>query len=363
MTRDPTPVLFEKRFELLDGETWHPGSPYAAEAPARDLEAGTEVLLALRSDRFTSPLEIEQDERLTRTLAGLDLPFVLPLTSGLDQHTHWAAFAPPAGQPLDRQDPLGPGALPLMLKICLAVGEAQARGLVLRHLRPSRVFVDASAGKVAMQVPGAPAGRYEQHDLDALRPPWGDNTDHAHLDARSDVWNLGRIFFWMVTGTTPEPSTPSGVPRVIAMMYGPLRSVSELVSGAPAALSQEIARCLERDRARRPPDAAAVGRSLLPLYGNDDELSRAIEALPPAKTEAIDWARVEGLAEERLNRARSWPRPSKQPLYDLTEARRMRAAELYRQGRHALAIEVLDRALRDDPTEELQQARGRVALR
>ncbi|MST72355.1 protein kinase domain-containing protein [Olsenella porci] len=103
--------------------------------------------------------------------------------------------------------PLGPHrACEVALDVCEAAGELHAHGIVHRDISPGNVIVAADGahlidlGIARLVVEGA------SHDTTALGT-WGfaspEQYGFAQTDARSDVYSIGRLLGYMVTGLTP----------------------------------------------------------------------------------------------------------------------------------------------------------------
>jgi eukaryotic-like serine/threonine-protein kinase len=162
-----------------------------------------------------------------------------------------------------------PRALRILAGLCDSLSEAHGLGAVHRDLKPENILVESRPGNSdfarvmdfglakaltangRLSPPGETVGAVEYSSPEQLlqRP----------LDARSDLYALGVLGFQLVTGSYPFPNARSFGDLVEAQ----LRSVPPLAStvhaGIPPDVDMLLARCLEKDPARRFPDAAALG--------------------------------------------------------------------------------------------------------
>jgi serine/threonine protein kinase len=162
------------------------------------------------------------------------------------------------------------GALPIgqavdfILQTCEAIADAHALGIVHRDLKPANLFcIRRSDGQLSIKVldfgiskvttAGAPG-----HDMTRtsalMGSPFYMSPEQMQLskgvDSRTDIWALGIILFELVTGRTPFVAQ-AVTELAIKVVNEPPASLRALVPSAPRALEQVIARCLEKDRARR----------------------------------------------------------------------------------------------------------------
>jgi serine/threonine-protein kinase len=81
--------------------------------------------------------------------------------------------------------------------------------------------------------------------------------DPRLIDKRSDLYGIGCIGFYLLTGRKPfEATRDSDLAQQVLHVEAPLASTFSPLP-VPAALDRLLA-CLAKDMARRPPDAAAL---------------------------------------------------------------------------------------------------------
>lgn len=190
---------------------------------------------------------------------------------------------------VERFGPLEPARVIFVLRqVCGALGEAHARGVVHRDVKPSNIFLTQrgglydfvkildfglakevrATGDAALTLPGAVFGtpRYMAPEAVYGQP----------LDARSDIYNLGCVAYCLLTGQHLFGGSSSMELIVDHARTVPPRpsTVSELP--VPADLEDVVMRCLEK----RPDDR----------FQNVDDLAQALAAL--ADTGGWDHARA-----------------------------------------------------------------------
>ncbi|RKH06409.1 serine/threonine-protein kinase PknK [Corallococcus sp. CA053C] len=172
-----------------------------------------------------------------------------------------------ASGPLSPQE-FGPRANALLE----AVATVHAHGLVHCDLKPEHVFLDDAHsrarvfdfGLVQRPAPGVPAEDGTPGDTTSfagtaeyMAPE--QCAGHAALDARTDVYALGVILYELITGRPPFFGALAEVLQAHLSLRPP--PPSEYAPVAPS-VEEVVLRCLAKEPARRPRDAAAVAQAL-----------------------------------------------------------------------------------------------------
>jgi serine/threonine-protein kinase len=160
-----------------------------------------------------------------------------------------------------------------------AVEVAHATGIVHRDLKPANIFLDGATGlpkildfgiskvtdpdkAAGLTITGVVVGTPSYMSPEQLS---ADET----IDGRADIWSLGIVLFRCLTGKSPYKS--SGMEDVAREILrpGPLpldKLVPELAPNVRAILT----RCLQKDRTRRYPSAAALHEAIDAALANPE---------------------------------------------------------------------------------------------
>jgi serine/threonine-protein kinase len=173
------------------------------------------------------------------------------------------------------------GALPpsravhLLAQVCESLEEAHEKGLIHRDVKPANIYVCRSGVRcdfVKVLDFGLVAHRRHAKPDVMLTPP-----EHAigtpafmapeiaqgqEIDGRSDLYGLGCVAYWLVTGR--QVFEGSGFLEVISkhMHVEPDPPSRHSPGELPRELDALILRCLEKAPERRPPNAREVARLL-----------------------------------------------------------------------------------------------------
>jgi serine/threonine-protein kinase len=171
-------------------------------------------------------------------------------------------------------------AVHLMIQACHSLGEAHARGLIHRDVKPSNLFaarvglaVDfvkvLDFGLVTWSTPAASTdGRLtapnQATGTPAFIAPEVALGEEA-VDRRADVYALGCVLYWLLTGRWVfEASNPLRMMQ-LHVVEPPEPPSRHAVEPVPAELDRLVLACLAKRPDERPADAGDLGRRLAAL--------------------------------------------------------------------------------------------------
>lgn len=150
----------------------------------------------------------------------------------------------------------------IMAQVCRALEAAHAEGVIHRDLKPQNIMVDKSGRAYVMDFGIArsmlSAGMTQTGALigtpDYMSP---EQAKGMSLDARSDLFSAGIIFYELLSGQTPfDADTTMG--KLWKRTNEPARPLDQLDKTIPAALSNIVRKCLEIDPQKRYANAAEL---------------------------------------------------------------------------------------------------------
>ena len=164
----------------------------------------------------------------------------------------------------------------LLRQVCGALCEAHAAGLVHRDITPANIFAAKRGGvydvaklldfglvkqptsKEAGKPTTVPEGHFSGSPL-YMSPEQAIAYEEA--DARSDIYSLGAVAYYLLTGSPPFPGrTPLEV--LAAHERDEVVAPSRLRTGLPGDLEGVVLRCLEKDSNDRFQDVRTLRRAL-----------------------------------------------------------------------------------------------------
>ena len=267
-------VLVEKLGQGGMGEVWR-AKHSALVRPAaiklmRPRENGTPVDLQSLAQRFQQEAQATAMLRSPHTVAVYDfgqtsdgaLYYAMELLDGLDLETLVEKHGP---QPAER-------VVHFLRQAASSLGEAHAHGLVHRDIKPANLYtsvmgLDLDFLKVldfglVRQVSGGPA-------LTAENGVWGtpaymapESAARNQYDARSDIYSLGAVAYWLLTGKTVFEA-PTGNAMIAAQIRDtPVPPSQRTELPIPPALESVVMWMLDKDPEKRPQNADQLLRML-----------------------------------------------------------------------------------------------------
>jgi serine/threonine-protein kinase len=238
------------------------------------------ALKLIKPDIQANPVALARFEREVRSAARLSNPHVVEIYDygHADDGTFYYVMEYLAGLSLhdlvSQFGPLPPGrAIYLARQVCSGLAEAHAQGLVHRDLKPANIFVAIRGGEydvvkildfgLVKLAPGEGADLTADHTVSGtpmfMSPEQA--TGRRDLDGRSDLYALGAILYYMLTGRAPFEGD-SAMAVMIAHVRDPVVPPSRHRPGIPADLEEVILHCLAKSSEARFPDARSLARVL-----------------------------------------------------------------------------------------------------
>jgi serine/threonine protein kinase len=175
---------------------------------------------------------------------------------------------------IERHGPLPPGrAVYLLRQVCHALREAHAAGLIHRDIKPSNIFASRRGGiddlaklfdfGLVLSIQKNPETRASGEGRIFGTPLFmspEQATGDQELDGRSDIYSLGAVAYYLLTGRPPFVGD-NGIGLMIAHARDPVVAPSQVWSGIPLELEWVVLRCLSKEPADRFADAQALERA------------------------------------------------------------------------------------------------------
>ena len=188
--------------------------------------------------------------------------------------------------------------LELMVQICEGLGAAHARGIVHRDLKPGKLFVQADG---VLKILDFGVARLADSSMTATGMMLGtpdymspEQARGTSVDARSDIFSLGAVFYFMLAGRKPFPGPD--LPAVLRQLQSD--EPSPLEPAVPPELARLVVQAMAKDPAGRPQRVqdlhAGIVRFRRQLEAGTRKLTRDAAARYDAVLSGIDGLRRAG---------------------------------------------------------------------
>jgi len=238
--------------------------------------------------------------RETRVAAGFSHPNIVAVHA-VEEHPQLLCFVmgfiegETLGQRVRRAGPLGAAdAVRMLQEVAWALSYAHGRGVVHRDIKPDNILIERATGRslvtdfgIARSTASGATSLTQVGEV--VGTPQFMSPEQAageSLDGRSDLYSLGVVAFFAVTGRLPFDAPSAGA--VMAMhLTQPAPRVASLRQDLPPALCAAIDRCLEKEPARRFESGEALAAALDAMRTARREVAPAVRMFQLQATQAV----------------------------------------------------------------------------
>jgi serine/threonine-protein kinase len=178
---------------------------------------------------------------------------------------------------IDREGAIAPArAVRILEQLCGALGEAHARGLVHRDVKPGNVMLCERGGMLevvklldfgSVVARGGPSDpRITQAGMIVGTPAFMSPEQcrgEVDITPLSDIYSVGALGYYLVTGREPFFRKPSAMEVMAAHIYEYPPPIQELRPDVPVELAVVLEKCLEKDPLERYPNTARLEKALV----------------------------------------------------------------------------------------------------
>jgi len=240
--------------------------------------------------------------REARTAARLSHPHIVPIHA-VDEVRGYVFYVmsyvdgETLAERVANRGPLPPReASRLLQEVAGALAAAHGQGVVHRDVKPGNILLERATGRATVtdfgiaRLADGGGGAGETAVGELLGTPEYMSPEQAAgeaVDARSDVYSLGVVAYYMVSGQLPftAPTTQAVLAKQLTQVPPPMASVAP---GIPPSLANAIDTCLIKEPSRRFQSAEAFSDALAPTLVRRREVPVPVRAfLDPRKMWAL----------------------------------------------------------------------------
>ncbi|MBI4705784.1 MAG: serine/threonine protein kinase [Deltaproteobacteria bacterium] len=208
----------------------------------------------------------------------------------------------------------------IVVQLCKALGKAHQLGIVHRDIKPDNVFLIDSDGEIFVKVldfgvaKRAAEGSVGMTSTGAmLGTPRFMSPEQflsaKHVDPRSDLWSVGVVTYYAVTGQPPFGGENLGQ-LCMAIEKGVFPPPSALRPDVPAAFDAWCLKALSQEQAARFQSAREMAQALAFALGLQSVTDTSPSLVPPLRPSAASWPAPQPPVAPAFPTAPAWPQPS-----------------------------------------------------
>ncbi|MBI4420798.1 MAG: serine/threonine protein kinase, partial [Gemmatimonadetes bacterium] len=227
--------------------------------------------------------------REARTAARLSHPHIVQIYT-VDEVDRFVFFAmayidgETLGARVRNRGPMPPSeAARVLREVAWALGHAHEQGVIHRDVKPDNILLEAATGRAMVADFGIAGLKHDaatQTTGEVVGTPEFMSPEQAggeRVDAQSDLYSLGVVAFYALSGRVPFTGTKSA--EILAKhMTQPAPPLNQHAPAVPRRVARIVDACLAKDPAERPPGAAQLAEQLALTLDHRKEMPVALRA-------------------------------------------------------------------------------------
>ena len=247
---------------------------------ARDTRLDRDVAIKILPERFAEDRQaLSRFEREVKAVAALSHPNIITIYDiGIEHGITFAVIELLGGETLASRIAKaaldGLSALKIAISIAEGLSAAHSKGIIHRDIKPENIFLTTDGGvkvldfglvrlEISLTGAGATVGLETMPGvvMGTVSYMSPEQVRGEPADARSDIFAFGCVLYEMVGGRQPF-SGKTGPETFAAILNAPPPPLPETVRELPSGMEEIIARCLDKDPAKRFASASELASAL-----------------------------------------------------------------------------------------------------
>jgi tRNA A-37 threonylcarbamoyl transferase component Bud32 len=256
------------------------GKVYLASHNSMRRPTALKIMEPKKEDLQTSIARFEREVKICATLNHPNTVTIFDFGQ-CDEHTFYYAMELLDGIDLQKAvEKFGPfpanRVIYILSQVCGSLGEAHDKGIVHRDIKPSNIFIAYIGGifdfvkvldfGLAKEIDQKTKDHLTQNNMFLGTPSYTAPEmifEPEKVDPRSDIYMLGCVAYWALTGHPPFEATSDAKILVQHMKTFPHRPSDLTENNIPPALEKIVMRCLEKDMENRYQSVAELANALI----------------------------------------------------------------------------------------------------